>query len=222
MDAAAESALWFYGSGAERKGPYAEAQLAALVETGAVTAQTPVWCDGMAGWQSLADTPLVQKLHAHLLAAGQAPVNAAAAPQPLQPPGRAPRLGWLAATRQCFWMYATFRGRASRSEFWYWQLSWLVAATICVAIDTALGSSVIMTAVPVGTTTLTIPHYVGVLYPLLNTAVFMPSISVAVRRLHDTGLSGWLWWLQLIPVVGWLALVVLWCRPGEPTPNRYG
>jgi uncharacterized membrane protein YhaH (DUF805 family) len=52
--------------------------------------------------------------------------------------------------------------------------------------------------------------------------VFLPSISVTVRRLHDTDHSGWWWWIGLIPLVGIIVLIVWWATPGTRGPNKYG
>ncbi len=63
----------------------------------------------------------------------------------------------------------------------------------------------------------------AILSSLFSLAVFLPSISVAVRRLHDTDRSGWWWWLILIPLVGIIILIVWYAtRGGTSGPNRFG
>lgn len=57
---------------------------------------------------------------------------------------------------------------------------------------------------------------------IFSLVVLIPSISVAVRRLHDTDRSGWWWWLALIPLVGIIILIVWWATEGTRGPNRYG
>ena len=52
--------------------------------------------------------------------------------------------------------------------------------------------------------------------------ILLPSLAVAVRRLHDTDRSGWWWWLILIPLVGIIVLIVWWATQGTRGPNRYG
>jgi uncharacterized membrane protein YhaH (DUF805 family) len=97
-----------------------------------------------------------------------------------------------AAIKTCFNKFATFQGRANRSEFWFW---WLF--TLLLGFIPLIG-----------------------LIALFVTLV--PSISVAVRRLHDIGKSGWWYWLGLIPLFGWIALIVLYCQESEPGTNEYG
>ena len=53
-------------------------------------------------------------------------------------------------------------------------------------------------------------------------ATVLPSISVCVRRLHDTDRTGWWWWINLIPLIGQIVLAVFWCQRGTPGRNRYG
>lgn len=107
-----------------------------------------------------------------------------------------------------FWSRWTFAGRASRSEFWLmwgWGLLigiafWIVAIILAV-LDLAL-----------------------VIIPLSGIfclAVIIPSLCLQVRRLHDLGYSGWLWWLNFVPVGG-LVLFIFFLLPSEPRPNRYG
>lgn len=97
--------------------------------------------------------------------------------------------------KSCFSNYATFSGRASRSEFW-----WFVLFCILLAIPLA---------------------FLGPLAPLLLIPLWIPAISVEVRRLHDTDRSGWWFWIALIPIVG-LIKFVWYCRRGTVGENRFG
>ena len=65
-------------------------------------------------------------------------------------------------------------------------------------------------------------HPQGVLYSIFALAVFLPTLAVAVRRLHDTDRSGWWILLGLIPLVGWIILLVWYCSKGTDGPNRFG
>jgi uncharacterized membrane protein YhaH (DUF805 family) len=92
--------------------------------------------------------------------------------------------------------YATFSGRARRKEYWYFTLfSTLIAMSLAI-IDFALGE-------------------MGILSDLYSLGVLLPSIALGVRRMHDTGRSGW--WL-LLPLVNLLFL----CFDGDDGPNKYG
>jgi uncharacterized membrane protein YhaH (DUF805 family) len=61
-----------------------------------------------------------------------------------------------------------------------------------------------------------------VLYTLYSLAVLVPGIAVGVRRLHDTGRSGWWWLIALIPVIGTIWIIVLFAIPGDQAANQYG
>ena len=52
--------------------------------------------------------------------------------------------------------------------------------------------------------------------------LLIPSIAVGIRRLHDTDRSGWWQLLGLVPVLGWIALIVFYCQRGSAGPNRFG
>lgn len=113
------------------------------------------------------------------------------------------------AVRTVFSKYATFSGRASRSEFWWWTLFTIIASFIASAIDVALGYGVY--------------HQAGGPVSLVwGLAVFLPGLAVAVRRLHDIGRSGWWYLILFVPLIGWLMLLYWWTRPSEPGSNRFG
>lgn len=62
----------------------------------------------------------------------------------------------------------------------------------------------------------------GPIYGLYLLAILIPSIAVGVRRLHDIGKSGWFMFIVLIPIVGGIWLLVLYCTDSEPGENEYG
>lgn len=113
--------------------------------------------------------------------------------------------------------YADFDGRAGLGEFWVFTLvnaAILFLVTVCGGVlsagETADGE--------VGTSALAI----NALVTLFGLAVLLPSIAVAVRRLHDSGKTGWLLLLILVPLLGGLILLVLYILPPTPGENRYG
>ena len=112
------------------------------------------------------------------------------------------------AIRTCFSKYATFSGRARRSELWYFILFTILGSlAIGILESLAFGWSLLGP---------------GGLSSLFDLAVLLPSISVAVRRLHDLEKSGWWWWLWLIPIVGWIILVIWYSTKGTLGGNRFG
>jgi len=107
--------------------------------------------------------------------------------------------------------YAKFDGRAGRAEFW-----WYVLANIVLYIAGGI----------LWTIGFAIATGLGVVVALLTAAVYLalivPSVAVAIRRLHDTDKSGWLLLLGLIPFVGPIILLVFYIQEGTAGPNQYG
>lgn len=105
--------------------------------------------------------------------------------------------------------YADFSGRASRSEYWYFVLFYLLIAIGLTVIDGVTG-------------TLDAKSGVGLLSGIFGLAMIVPSISVNVRRLHDINRSGW--WLLLIfaVIIGWIVLLVFGAMDSQPGDNRFG
>lgn len=106
--------------------------------------------------------------------------------------------------------YVVFQGRASRTEFWMFTLiSFLISIGLAILenmiglADLAAGQS-------------------GPLGGIYSLAVFVPTIMVSIRRLHDTGRSGLWLLLILLPIIGWIALIIFYCQPSEAGPNRFG
>ncbi len=105
--------------------------------------------------------------------------------------------------------YANFKGRARRSEYWYFALGNLILFIIAAVIDNVAGINFDP-----------IPY--GPIYLLVGLATFIPSLAVLVRRLHDVGKSGWFYFIILIPIIGAIWVFVLLCTDGENGSNQYG
>jgi uncharacterized membrane protein YhaH (DUF805 family) len=107
------------------------------------------------------------------------------------------------AIKDGFRHYAKFGGRASRRAFWWWVLFWWL-------IDVA--------------TNLTLQGFGSSSIPLLGLwlALLLPSISVSIRRLHDSNRTGWWILIGLIPLIGWLALLIMYLNRGDEAANRFG
>ena len=101
--------------------------------------------------------------------------------------------------------YATFTGRARRSEYWYFVLFHTIAAFTLILTDLTVFENEF--------------PFLTVIY-ILGSVV--PSLALIVRRLHDVGKSGWFYFVGLIPVIGGIWLLVLYCTDGEVGPNQYG
>ncbi len=105
--------------------------------------------------------------------------------------------------------YANFTGRARRKEYWMFVLFNIIFAVIAIILDNILGVNVEG-----------LPY--GLFYFLYGLFIIIPSLSVAVRRLHDTGNSGWMILVGLIPIIGGIWLLVLYVTDGDPRENKYG
>jgi uncharacterized membrane protein YhaH (DUF805 family) len=112
-------------------------------------------------------------------------------------------MGFDDAVKLGFANYVNFSGRACRSEYWYWFLFTIIAGLASGLIDRWI----------VG------PPIIGTIFGL---ATFLPGLAVSVRRLHDVDRSGWWILLDLIPVVGWIILIIWFCTKGTDGPNRFG
>lgn len=142
------------------------------------------------------------------------------APQQLETPEFSPRpqqmMGFMDALTTVFRnKYATFSGRASRSEYWW---SYLGIAVISMVLQ-IIG---IVGALALGS----VNEGLGALFGLAAFAglfaLLIPSLSVNVRRLHDTGKSGWMLLILLIPCIGFILWLVWMIEDGQPHVNAYG
>lgn len=100
--------------------------------------------------------------------------------------------------------YCNFSGRASRSEFWWFQLfgfilNSVIGIVFCWSQDT-----------------------MSIINCIAGLALLLPSLGLTVRRLHDIGKSGWWIFIGLIPIIGWIILLVWYCKDSQMEPNQYG
>jgi uncharacterized membrane protein YhaH (DUF805 family) len=115
--------------------------------------------------------------------------------------------------------FVTWKGRASRSEFWFFFLFAFACMIVATIIDKILGTS-FKTVNPI--TGLEQSAGYGYVYGLVALALLLPNLAVMVRRLHDTGRSGWWYWIALIPLVGAILLLVWFASKGTTGSNEYG
>lgn len=99
--------------------------------------------------------------------------------------------------------YADFSSRARRSEYWYFILFNVLFSCVALIIDTLLGTP-------------------GIFNGIYTLFVFIPGLSVLVRRLHDVGKSGWMYLIVLIPIIGYIWLLVLLFTDSEVGENKWG
>jgi uncharacterized membrane protein YhaH (DUF805 family) len=111
-------------------------------------------------------------------------------------------MGFGQAISTGFSNYVNFSDRAARSEYWYWILFYFIGAIVTGAIDAAIGMSI---------TT-----------GLFGLAMLLPNLAVSIRRLHDLDRTGWWILIGLIPIVGWIILLIWYCTKGTDGQNRFG
>ena len=104
--------------------------------------------------------------------------------------------------------YINFQGRARRKAYWMFILFNLIALVILGLIEIAIGLSG--------------QNGYGILTGLYTLAMILPLIALAVRRLHDTGRSGWWILIGLVPLVGPIVLIVFYVTDSQPGSNQYG
>ena len=105
--------------------------------------------------------------------------------------------------------YADFHGRARRSEYWFFILFTAIAGAVGGVLDAIFR---IRSGTYGGT---------GPIQGLIQLALLVPTLAAGARRLHDTGRSGWWQLIGLIPIVGWIVLIVFFVQDSHPD-NQYG
>ena len=102
--------------------------------------------------------------------------------------------------------YADFNGRASRSEYWWFQLFYIIVTFVAVMFDAMYIDNV---------------QTMGPVELIATLGLFLPALSVTARRLHDVGRSGW-WMLIFITVIGLIPLIIWYVSVGTKSKNKYG
>ena len=97
--------------------------------------------------------------------------------------------------------YINFNGRATRAEYWWWFLFIVVTGVVLGTIDSITG--------------------INALQSIFNLATLIPGLALGARRLHDIGKSGWWQLLWFAIIVGWIIMIVRYCKPGNQLGNKY-
>lgn len=116
-------------------------------------------------------------------------------------------MNFQSSIKTCFNKFAQFSGRASRSEFWFFVLFGTIGSAVAVVIDTMIF------------------NYSweedGPIYIIFQIIIFIPSIAVGSRRLHDINKSGW-WQLLIFTIIGIIPLIIWFAKKGYNKKNLYG
>ncbi len=114
-------------------------------------------------------------------------------------------MSFMDAVKSCFSQYVGFKGRARRSEYWYFCLFEIVVDVVLSVLMSVTGARIF-----------------GILSGIFGLACLLPGLAVAIRRMHDIGKSGWFILCGLIPVVGFILLIVWAAKDSAPGENQYG
>ena len=123
-------------------------------------------------------------------------------------------MGFGEAIKSCWSNYATFKGRSRRSEYWWIQLFLVLANLAVAAIDLALMNGDVDRFIANGG-----GGIVGLVWILVT---IVPALAVLIRRLHDTGKSGWWVLIGFVPFVGTIVLFVFSLLDSDAGDNKYG
>lgn len=111
-------------------------------------------------------------------------------------------MDFMTAVKHVLNNFANFQGRARRSEFWWWALFGLICNAVATVLDGAIGMQLVSIVVAL--------------------ALFIPGLAVSIRRMHDTGRSGWWILIILIPLVGIILYIYWFVQRGTVGPNDWG
>jgi uncharacterized membrane protein YhaH (DUF805 family) len=112
-------------------------------------------------------------------------------------------MNFTEAVTSVFSKCAVFRGRARRSEFWWFTLFNIAGSFVLGFLDSLLFGHEVLSA-------------------LFALGTLIPVLAVTVRRLHDVDRSGWWILIGLVPLIGWIVLLVWYVREGTPGLNQFG
>ena len=111
-------------------------------------------------------------------------------------------MDFMTAVKHVFANYANFQGRARRSEFWWFYLFSIICNFVASIVDSAIGLPILSIVLVLG--------------------LIIPSLAVTIRRMHDTGRSGWWIFIVLIPLVGIILYIYWFVQRGTVGSNAWG
>jgi uncharacterized membrane protein YhaH (DUF805 family) len=118
-----------------------------------------------------------------------------------------PQTGYIEAIKKGFKGYVVWNARSTRSEYWWWTLFAFIVAIVTSLLDSAIFGGQLGSPTP--------------LYTISALALFLPGLSVFIRRLHDTDRTGWWFWIVFIPIIGFIVLLVFMLLPSKMGPTRW-
>ncbi len=202
---------WHYAKDGRSGGPVPESTIRGMIAAGDLGPDDHVWNPDCVEWLPIRSSPFARDLrrrasavppfapassgNADYASSGYYGAGAGAGPRPGL---EGEPMAFGEAIKVCLTQkYATFTGRATRAEYWWFMLFTLLCSAAAFLLDPVLPS-------------------------LVDIAFLLPSIAVSVRRLHDINKSGWFYLFWFIPIVGWIILLIWFCTPSAAGVNRYG
>lgn len=195
-------ATFYVASNGQPTGPYTIQQLMQLN----ISKDTLVWNETMSNWTPAGNVAGLQPLFAvskpHCQQTYPVRDNYNGVPEQRL-------VSFMEAIRRGLTDYCRFSGRASRSEFWFFQLfigivnfaTFIFALMLAAAVDS--------------------PSFLALPY-LVYLGLFLPNLGLTWRRMHDVGHCGGYIFMGLIPIVGWIFVLIACCKESEPFENDYG
>lgn len=202
---------WHYAKDGRSGGPVPESTIRGMIASGDLGPDDHVWNPDCVEWLPIRSSPFARYVRrpaspvppAAPASSGNGDYassgfyEAGASDGPSRGPAGEP-MAFGEAIKVCLAQkYATFTGRATRAEYWWFMLFNI----LCSSAAGLLGP---------------------VLPGIVNLVFLLPCIAVSVRRLHDINKSGWFYLLWFIPIVGWIFLIIWFCTPSDAGMNRYG
>ena len=118
-------------------------------------------------------------------------------------------MGFVESIKTCFSKYFVFSGRATRSEFWYFYLFWIIGIFLVLYGDIVLNPELLEN------------NETGPLEIIFILVTLIPYLSVNIRRLHDVNRSGW-WFLIPLTIIGIIPFYYWILKPSDTSTNKYG
>lgn len=118
------------------------------------------------------------------------------------------KTGFVGAIKKGFKGYVVWNARSTRPEYWWWTLFAVIVAIIAAIIDSVVFSTNATTSI-------------GPVSGIVSLALFLPGLSVLIRRLHDTDRTGWWVWIMLIPIAGAIVSFIFTVLASKPGPTRW-
>lgn len=126
-------------------------------------------------------------------------------------------MNMMTAVKTVYSKYATFSGRARRSEYWWFVLFYFIVNIVLSIVD-----SVLFGTTTTGNGSFSAQTDTPILSGIFGLASLIPTIAVAARRLHDINRSGWWLLIGFIPLIGTIILIVWFATGGDKGANRFG